>query len=172
MSTTQTVKFEPIVIANAIIAWCRRRGENVTPMKLQKLEYYVHAGLLAQIGGEIVGGFEAWPFGPVNRETYFAFRHFGAGSIMEEVDKTLGEEIPDLEEVPCGGEAAWMVDQICSRLGSHDGMTLVRLTHAPESAWYKTVERFKAEEGRDPLPSDRLAILPQDIRDEFAVRFA
>jgi uncharacterized phage-associated protein len=54
----------------------------VTPLKAQKLLYYVKAwGLVDGYETLVEGEFEKWRHGPVNPEVYRAFREYGAGRI-------------------------------------------------------------------------------------------
>ena len=55
--------------------------DGISPMKLQKLLYYAKAWGLV-VGRDLVRGeFEAWTYGPVNREVYFQYSPHGAGAI-------------------------------------------------------------------------------------------
>ncbi len=55
----------------------------ITPLKLQKLLYYVKVwGIVA--GVELYQGkFEKWPHGPVNPDVYHQYKSFGRNPIVE-----------------------------------------------------------------------------------------
>lgn len=64
--------------------WVRRRyGSPMSHLKLQKLCFYVYGAALGHGEDESVGAiaFEPWDHGPVNRELWHEFKHFGASPI-------------------------------------------------------------------------------------------
>ena len=55
--------------------------EGMTPMKLQKVLYYIKAWSLVEGKDLVDGDFERWPFGPVNAEVYSTYKKYGAQPI-------------------------------------------------------------------------------------------
>ena len=69
-------------IANAILNRAREDGEELRPLKLQKLLYYA-AGYFGAAYGEplLDSTIEAWDYGPVVPEIYREFRDCGSAPI-------------------------------------------------------------------------------------------
>lgn len=133
-------------VANNILSfqWDRDGYPSISPMKLQKLMYVVHGWHLA-IHGEpaVKGGFDAWTYGPVNEETYHAFKKYGRRAIS----------LPATESTP-DGDVAYIVSRDRNKLyevlnmvmGGYERLSasrLSRMTHSPGSPWQKTKDAGK-----------------------------
>jgi uncharacterized phage-associated protein len=71
---------------------------DVTPMKLQKLVYYVYAWGLVAVGKPLFRAhFEAWKFGPVDPDLYRTYKSFGNSPIP--VDNSVAALPEKLEEL-------------------------------------------------------------------------
>lgn len=102
-------------------------GCRITPLKLQKLLYYVQAWSLvfndeALFKDEI----QAWVHGPVVPQIYQSYKHIGAGSIQ---GNSLA--LPALEK-----RQSNVLQVVLSTYGSKDGRFLESLTHS-EKPWIK-----------------------------------
>ena len=98
----------------------------ITPLKLQKLLYYVKAwGLVA--GRPLVPApFRRWRLGPVNPDVYDAFKEYG------------GEPIPYMETVEePRSEAKRLIDFIGTCYNPFSAVTLSAMTHK-EDPWLET----------------------------------
>ena len=98
----------------------------ITPLKLQKLLYYVKAwGLVA--GHPLVPvPFRRWKLGPVNPDVYDAFKVYG----REPIPYTEAVEEPQ-------GEAKRLVDFIGTCYNPFSALTLSAMTHK-EAPWLET----------------------------------
>lgn len=79
--------YTAIQIANYII-WLvnnRLQKKNLTPLKLQKILYYVQATYLARTGGNslFIDPIQKWQYGPVVPSVYFEFKDYGVSHISE-----------------------------------------------------------------------------------------
>ena len=85
-------------VANAIIQKARANGENLTPLKLQKLLYYVCGYYAAAYEQPLIDHtFEAWDYGPVVPALYREFKGYGNRSITglaTDIDWESGAMIP------------------------------------------------------------------------------
>ena len=70
----KTVDLE--LMSNTIILYCNTYGFSITPLKLQKLLYYVQAWHIAKFDKNTLFGElpEAWVNGPVYKSVYHSFR--------------------------------------------------------------------------------------------------
>ena len=98
---------------------------SITPMKLQKLLYYVKAWGLLEDQDLAPGAFEKWPYGPVNRDVYHAFKEFGAAPVQPKL-------LPPAFEPQ--GRARVLVDFIATSYVSFSALALSAMTHR-EPPW-------------------------------------
>ena len=128
-------------VANSILSvqWDRDGYPSISPMKLQKLMYVVHGWHLAVHGEPAVAdGFDAWTYGPVNEETYHAFKEYRLRAISQPATE------PTLD-----GDVAYIVNRRMSKLyevlnmvmdkyGRLSALRLSAMTHFSGSPWQKT----------------------------------
>jgi uncharacterized phage-associated protein len=100
----------------------------VSPLKVQKLLYYVKAWSLVDGADLVDGRFERWPHGPVNREVYEHFRGHGRNAIQP-MTLSPGEE-PQ-------GAARDFVDFIGHSYARFPAIALSKMTHE-EAPWKQT----------------------------------
>lgn len=111
------MSYDPRAIANRFLVVAKSCGQELTPMKIQKLVYYAHGWHLAIKATSLIDEqVEAWPFGPVIPSLYHAFRHFGrlpvtAPAVIysfrlpttgetEEEDIEFCEKVPNINDDP------------------------------------------------------------------------
>ena len=72
-------------VARYMLFLAYRSGDTVTNLKLQKLLYYVQAWYLVRNNGNRLfdDELEAWPYGPVVKSVYDAYKRFGRDPINE-----------------------------------------------------------------------------------------
>lgn len=100
----------------------------VTPLKLQKLVFYVKAWSLVDEHPLVEGAFERWTHGPVNRELYRHFKGAGRASLQP---VALGpEHTPQ-------GEARAFVDFVGHSYARFPAVVLSKMTH-DEAPWKQT----------------------------------
>jgi len=101
--------------------------EGITPLKLQKLIYYVYVwGIVA--GKKVIeDNFEKWPYGPVNRQVYSKYKNYGKEKIMPD----------NSSDIILDGAEKKFVDFILSNYAKFDAVTLSAMTHK-ESPWQNT----------------------------------
>ena len=134
--------YEAIHVANSILVthWHRDEYPSISPMKLQKLMYFVHGWHLAVHARPAVSeGFQAWKYGPVNEDTYHAFKRYRLRSILQLATERDSD----------GDEVAYIVaDQeskfheilhmVMDKYGSLSALQLSALTHSQGSPWHRT----------------------------------
>ncbi len=117
--------------------------ESLTPMKLQKLCYYVQAIYMATHNGEPLfeEDFQAWTYGPVITALYQEYKDYGWRSIQEEF------ELPEIEP-----EKLESIEEIVEAYGRYDGAALVTMTHR-EYPWLEARKGLSETEGSNALIS-------------------
>lgn len=131
---------------------CDRSGWTISNLELQKYLYIAHMLHLGTIDRPLIGGFfEAWDYGPVQRDVYQAAKVFGRSPI-----KDIFRGVP---EAPEGTESATLDDALRQLKDAAPGR-LVAITHWENGAWAKHYH-----------PGKRNAVIPNsDIRQEYLDR--
>lgn len=127
-------------------------GSFITPLKLQKLLYYVQAWGLALYDNRVMNeSFEAWAHGPVIPETYFQLNKFGYHPI--DPNDSFFEDA-EIDET-----TIHLLEQIRDIYGIYDGKYLEELTHQ-ETPWIET--------RGDLSPEARCnAVIPEDTMRKY-----
>lgn len=107
---------------------------DISPMKLQKLMYYCYVWQLVAGKKMFEAHFEAWTYGPVEREIYDQYKRYGRKPVK-------AEQAPDLDEP--------LLDFILDSYAVYSAIELSKTTHL-ETPWKK----YK-EEG-SVIPDDEL----------------
>jgi uncharacterized phage-associated protein len=115
-------------IANWFLAEARDEGEFMTQMKLQKLVYIAHGWNLGLGGGPLIReNVQAWQYGPVIRELYAEYLHYGAMPITEEPERpSLDQRDTELLRWVWGQYKGYTAGQLSS------------ITHKPGTPWTRT----------------------------------
>jgi uncharacterized phage-associated protein len=125
-------------IANAFINKASQNGEQLSPLKLQKLIYYASGYFIAAYDQPLIDcSIEAWTYGPVVPEVYREFRDLGSEPIVRwatDIDWGSGAFTP----VPIPTQDARVmnvVDFVWNTYGKYSGLQLSDMTHAPNTPW-------------------------------------
>lgn len=85
---------QAIQLAEFILASYPEKG--ITPMKLQKLAYYVKVWTLVAGKCAVMADFKKWEFGPVNLDIYHHFKSFGGNTIS--LDQGIKPNVDEQQE--------------------------------------------------------------------------
>jgi uncharacterized phage-associated protein len=137
MVQSNTIPTSGLAASNWVLECAWKHGFEVSNLKLQKLLYLTHAFCLVELKHPLVNReFEAWRRGPVLRESYEAFRHYGRSpidSIGTYVDPITGHNTT-VESAP-PSEVVKLMDRIIGFYGKWSAGHLVELTHANRTPW-------------------------------------
>ena len=134
-------------VANNVLRLSFSDGFDVSPMKLQKLLYFVYKRHIKETGRPLFSErFEPWRYGPVLSSVYGAFKRFGTNHINAYYKDCNG----DVWLVDEDGDTAFRnsLHAIWNKYKSHGGIHLSSLTHKKGSAWDVAVQ------GGHPFLSD------------------
>lgn len=127
----------PVTIANNFLYKAFMEKIDVTPLKLQKLIYFLYKDYLQNTGNELFGEpFETWKFGPVLPSVYCEFASFGKDAITK-FARDSQNNVVLIEEK---GEFETSVNRVWGKYKGCSGEYLSDLTHRKGSAWSKAVE--------------------------------
>lgn len=145
-------------IVNTILIRAKQENIPITPMKLQKLVYFIYGAYLLKTGTPLFSErFEKWQYGPVIGDIYQAFKEYGSREIKSYMPDVNGNfQMIDLSTAPC---LATQFNNVWDRFSAKSGIELSKITHNKSGAW------FKAYESKETLLKD------EDILDEMKGHF-
>ena len=142
-------KYTAMEVANYIIWFVNNKTDNrdLTPLKLQKILYYVQANYLATHNGVALfdDSIEKWQYGPVVPSVYHEFKDFGINHISvtrSMVVLTDGKfELVDFNPKEIDHSAEEDIIKVVNHLINFDPFTLVERTHK-EHMWSDDQEKI------------------------------
>jgi len=102
--------------------------QGISPLKLQKLLYYVFVWDIVAEKNILDCTFVKWPLGPVNNEVYHHYKKFGKNNIP----------VNSNEQASLEAHSIIFVGFILSNYGKYDAVTLSAMSHKDEP-WQITV---------------------------------
>lgn len=139
-----------------VIAYVFKQLEEVTPLMLQKLLYFIQGIHMALYGSPMFReDCEAWVHGPVYPEVYDLFKDFKYNPIDDSRFAVLGGMKDELTEAE-----RKTIDFVVDTFGMYSGKALERITHKEEP--WKTARRGYGES----IPSNEL-ISKDSIRNYY-----
>lgn len=129
-------------VANTILFRAKNEDMAISPMKLQKLVYFLYAEYLySEKDSLFAERFEAWKYGPVLDDIYQAFKEYGANRIKKYMPDANGLfQIIDTDS-DIGFKACF--EKVWYSYASKTGIELSKMTHQTCSAWYAAVSAGK-----------------------------
>lgn len=116
-------------VANYLIQKAIDDGNPLTPIQVLKLTYYCQGWSLARLDEGLVSQpIEAWKYGPVIRDVYFALNHY----VDQPIDKPIRGHKPKFSK-----EEKELMDKVYRLYGEMNPYELIGLTHLPMSPWSK-----------------------------------
>jgi len=117
--------------------------DSLSPMKLQKMCYYVQGIYMAGYQGKILftEDFEAWTYGPVIRDLYSEYKGYGWKTIDGDISQ------PELRE-----EKLTLIQFCVEVYGQYDGGALSTMTHR-EKPWIEARNGLPDTEGSNAIIS-------------------
>lgn len=133
------------VIANAILDRAVEYGRPMTNLDLQKILYFMHGHFLRRHGRPLTNTeFEAWPYGPVNKVAYDAFKGFNdtpidTRAVSFDPVRRVQRDLPELTD----GDVLGLLDDFLEYYFDMHTYLLVEFTHQPGTPWFETIEQSK-----------------------------
>jgi uncharacterized phage-associated protein len=133
--------YSATAVANAFIEKAAK-GElsDLTPMKLQKLLFYVQSWHLKLYNEPLVDDFFAkWRYGPVIPSLYHEVKGYGSKPVTSLISTVVYTDPGYAVVTPRVSDddmrAKVLIEKICSVYGQLKGTQLSHLTHLPGTAW-------------------------------------
>ncbi|MBL8269253.1 Panacea domain-containing protein [Steroidobacter sp.] len=119
----------------------REKRADLTPMKMQKLLYFLNGWHLAVSGKPVVDQpFEAWKYGPVVESAYKQMRRFGADCVSDYL-KVLDPKSGEWKAYVVSDDDktfADVLDLTWEKYIGIDALHLSAMTHEKGSPWHET----------------------------------
>ena len=144
--------YDEFTVANSFLRRSFEEKRFVTPMKLQKLLYFLYRDYLQKTGQPLFSErFACWKYGPVLDSVYHRFKRFGSNPIDEYATRQGQSFAVDENADPV---FASLISRVWEQGKQFTGIQLARMTHNPEGAWNKAYQ------------SDRMLLSDTDIKND------
>lgn len=142
-------------ICNTILLKSFSENISVTPMKLQKLLYFVYREYFQKNNEPLFSEpFETWQYGPVLSSVYNEFSSFHANRITKFAKNADGSStVISADGAPRIMDA---IDTVWDKYKSFNGIELSNITHRPGSAWRKAFDSHSAVLNDKDILEDRV----------------
>lgn len=121
-------------IAQYIIERCNSKNIAISNLKLQKILYFVQAEFLVSKGQPCFDEeIEAWDFGPVVPEVYYAYRMYGSANIPYVAKRRTFRKILPKDKK--------LLNEIIDECSKYSASALVEITHH-QTPWLEAYKHF------------------------------
>lgn len=112
------------------ISYIFKTAEEVTPLALQKILYYIQGIYMVLFNAELFSeDCEAWAHGPVYRDVYDVFKNFKYNPIDDTRFSMFQNRFSELSD-----NVKQIINLVVDSFGMYSGKTLERITHG-EAPW-------------------------------------
>lgn len=128
------------VLCNNLLVRAKNEKIQVTPMKLQKLLYYVCVKYVQETGKTPISeSFEVWKYGPVVPSVYAEFKPYGSSPIEKFARNAKG----DAKKVDESANPTLKksLNYVWNKFKYFPGIELSKQTHKKGSGWYAAFQR-------------------------------
>lgn len=145
--------YEPIFVANNIIQRALYENIGITPMKLQKMLYFLYRDYLQKNKEPLFAErFMTWQYGPVLLSVYQEFKDFKASPINRP-GKINGEALLINESKDIKFKESF--DSVWDKCKNLSAIELSRLTHSKDGAWNKAYQNNYALLSDEDIKNDK-----------------
>lgn len=145
--------FDSTIVSNNILRRSFNENIPVTPMKLQKILYFVCCEYLKATGCELLSeDFCVWQYGPVLPNVYNEFKAFRGNRITKYAKDADGNSFAYDETASPNLRAA--IDLIWAFFKDKSGMELSKITHEDGSGWSNAFENNQPKITKEQMKAD------------------
>lgn len=148
-----------------VISYVFKRLEEVTPLSLQKLLYFIQGVSYAVCGKPMFDEkCEAWAHGPVYPEVYYLFRNFKYNPIEDARFAVLEGDTAELSD-----DERKAIELVTRTFGMYGGKVLERITHNEEP--WKAARKGYADgiPSREPLLNDNIRKYYESLKKQYCI---
>jgi uncharacterized phage-associated protein len=150
------LNLNPIFVANNILNRSFRDNDFITPMKLQKILYFLYRDYLKEAKVPLFAErFMAWAYGPVLGSVYDTFRKYTKNNISK-----YGSYNGKMYIITEGtvGQFGYILDEIWKKCKPITAVQLSRLTHDAQGAWSRAYKNHKLFLNDEDIEKDNVEI--------------
>ena len=141
-------------IANSILKKAFEEDIPISPMKLQKLIYFVYKDYIQKTQCPLFEEkFLTWQYGPVVKSVYDYFKSFGRNPINRFSRDAKGDVFWVDDSKP--NDVIKSIDKIWGLYKNYSGIELSEITHSPNTAWYNAYMNNKPFLDDEDIQNDR-----------------
>lgn len=135
------MKATATVLSNNVLVRGKKEHIKITPMKLQKLLYYICVKYIKETGKyPLSEPFEVWKYGPVLPSVYSEFKPYGSSPISSYAKNAKNQsKIVDEDANPILSSC---IDYVWHKYKHYSGPELARKTHQKSSGWYSAYQQY------------------------------
>ena len=124
---------DALLIANKLIQGAKENNEeSFTPMQLIKMVYIAHGWMLGLFGLPLIKQpVEAWKYGPVVPDVYYAIKHYRNKPVKEYIGGVANEDFDGYE--------LELIDKVRNVYGKFSGTDLSAITHQTGTPWSQVI---------------------------------
>lgn len=143
----------PTIVCNTILKRAFAENIPITPMKLQKLLYFVSCEYIKSTGISMLSeDFCVWQYGPVLPSVYYEFQSFHGNQITKYAQDAEGNSFAYNEESSPPLKQA--MNCIWETFKNMDGIHLSKITHEDGSGWSEAFSRQETKISKDDMKAD------------------
>ena len=148
-----------INVANSILVKSFSENIDITPMKLQKIIYFVYRDYMKETNGQELfeERFETWKYGPVLPSVYREFRKYSSNAIRRYATEFDGKTVMTVNE-DSSPIFRKILNQVWEQCKKFDGIYLSSITHREGSAWRKAADRNDCYLSAQDIMQEEIAI--------------
>lgn len=140
-------------LANTVLKKAFEESINITPMKLQKLLYFIYRDYLQNTNNPLFKeDFLVWKYGPVLSSVYYEFNSFGANPINRFARDAKGKVFWANNS---DKQLTKSINTVWNKYKGLSGIELSQITHKPGSAWYKAYQQRNTTLKDEDIKNDR-----------------
>ncbi|MCJ2077875.1 DUF4065 domain-containing protein [Methylobacterium sp. E-016] len=142
------------------LGWAEPHVPSITQMKLQKLLFYGHAWHLAVNECPLFSeDFEAWPWGPVQRDIYFQTKDYGKNPISSlltsfNYSDSSGFDFRVYEPKIENQDLKKFINSVWESHKRYTGVQLSNSTHAQGEPWTIVKDKFGSLDTKPTIPNE------------------
>ena len=143
-------------LSNTILKRMHDESIIISPMKLQKLLYFVCAKYLQHYDNPLISeSFCVWKYGPVLQSVYSEFKSYGSKSITGYARNSNGEAFVIAGYSESGKRILEVIETILDKYGRYNGIELSNITHQEGSGWYKAFIDGRSVVSNEDMKNDK-----------------
>lgn len=143
----------PLIVCNNILQRSFKENVVVTPMKLQKLMYFISCEYIKATNNELLSeDFYVWQYGPVLPTVYNEFKTFRGNQITTYAKDAEGNVFVYNEETSPNLKTS--IERIWNSFKNMSGIQLSTITHEDGSGWSKAFSTHQERITKEQMKAD------------------